>query len=132
MGESVMSTAIKGEIYEKSLRGVTLCQAHIGWTVETCPERRRHGCAGDGDDDNCYSRRYVRTTEIEKAVNALLSKLPGANGNPNWTLKDAVAYAPAEVANWLIKTFGLAEGTAFAATNKTEGAAGARTQDLSE
>lgn len=24
-----MSTAIKGEIYEKSLRGVTLCQAHM-------------------------------------------------------------------------------------------------------
>jgi hypothetical protein len=95
----------KGKLFSETLSGYQLCSPTDD-KVESCPTRRWHGCGGDGDEENCMSRKYINTKEIEKAKQDLLSRLPGANGNPKWTLKDAIAYAPVEVAEWFVDQFG--------------------------
>jgi hypothetical protein len=34
--------------------------------VESCPTRRWHGCGGDGDNDNCMTRKWVRLEDAQK------------------------------------------------------------------
>ena len=97
---------MKGKLFTDNYSAYQLCDPSPE-KVEKCPTRRWHGCGGDGDEVNCMSIKYVRIKTVEEAKDDLLSRLPGANGNPNWTLKDAIAYAPAEVAEWFIENFGL-------------------------
>lgn len=36
--------------------------------VESCPTRRWHGCGGDGDDDNCMTKKWVPLEDAQNEI----------------------------------------------------------------
>lgn len=88
-----------GKLFQDSRRQIDLCFWNGG--AEKCYERRQHGCGGDGDDDNCQTRLYVKVERLEAAKQNLLSRLAAANGRLDWSLTKAIVYTPAEVAEFL-------------------------------
>jgi hypothetical protein len=94
-----------GKLFQDSRRQMDLCFFDGG--AEKCFERKRHGCGGDGDEDNCQTRRYVKVERLEEAKADLIKRLPPDRPNDyTWTMRSAIAYAPFEVANWLTEWFG--------------------------
>lgn len=94
-----------GKLFKDTRRQQELCFWNGG--AEKCFERKRHGCGGDGDEDNCQTRLYVKVERLEEAKADLLKRLPPKKPESyTWTLRSAITYAPLEVANWLTEWFG--------------------------
>ena len=80
-----------GKLFQDSRRQMDLCFWNGG--AEKCFERKRHGCGGDGDEDNCQTRQYVKVERLEEAKADSSDPKPSAE-NPTESIATKPAYKP--------------------------------------